>query len=95
MSDEVMSDEAQQLCAYLRDRDRCGQGGVEKLVVNRRNDRRVRATVRKSWTADGQSKHSDSEHTLPAGGEEYVGCTASAAGPPVYFSYEVVGCEVL
>jgi len=84
-------------CARIGYEDRCGfaGSGYEAFVINERNDRRVRATVRVSWRRGIDSGEYDQEHTLPAGGKKFLGCTRSNNIPVTDYSFRVVGCEVL
>lgn len=97
---ELLSDEDASLtilCARIRYGDRCGfaSTGRKAFVVNARNDRRVRATVRVKWRQGINNGQYDRVHLIPAGSEKYLGCTRSNNIPVREYSYGVVGCEVL
>ena len=99
--DEALSEkpelEAKSLCAYVSFGGRCGfaRGGREAYVQNRRPDRRVRATVKVRWRQGIDNGSYQSTKTIAAGGRCYLGCTQSSHINVTYYTYEVVGCEVL
>ncbi|MEP7338567.1 MAG: hypothetical protein ABI977_12585 [Acidobacteriota bacterium] len=86
------------LCARIRYGNRCGfaDTGMQAFVVNGRNDKSVRVTVRVSSTGgrfpDGQANQI---YTLAAGQEVLLGCTRGLNIPVTDYSFEVIGCEIL
>lgn len=92
-SDEALT----RSCARIRYGSSCGfaKSGRIAYVVNARNDRRVRATVRVRWRQGINNGQYDRVHVIPAGSEKQLGCTRSGSIPVADYSFSVVGCEVL
>jgi hypothetical protein len=84
-------------CARIRHGSSCGfaNSGRIAYVVNARNDRRVRATVRVRWRQGINNGQYDRVHVIPAGSEKRLGCTRSGSIPVADYSFSVVGCEIL
>lgn len=85
------------LCARITLGDSCGFAnfGKEAYVVNARNDRQVRATVRVKWKEGINQGEFDRVFIIPSGSRRFVGCTRSSNVPVRESDYTVVGCEVL
>jgi proline racemase len=79
--------------AQIESRSPCGTG-LKMWVENRRNDKRVRVTIRKSWTGNSPGSN-QSVVTLPAGGERELGCTQTIPPSIVGYSWSIRGCETL
>jgi hypothetical protein len=89
--------EARALCARIRYGKSCGfaASGTEAFVVNARNDKSVRATVRVNWRQGIDQGQYDRVFTIPPGSEAVLGCTRSGNIPVTEYTFQVVGCEVL
>ncbi|EHW0695536.1 hypothetical protein K1B30_003875 [Vibrio parahaemolyticus] len=84
-------------CARVRYGSSCGfaNSGQSVYVVNARNDKRIQATIRVSWSNGIDNGQYDRVHVIPAGSEKRLGCTRSSHIPVTDYRYSVVGCEVL
>ncbi len=84
-------------CARLRYGSGCGfaNSGRRVFVVNARNDRRTRVTVRVTWRNGINRGQFERVYILPAGSQRLLGCTRSGRIPVTDFSFRIVGCELL
>jgi hypothetical protein len=84
-------------CARIRYGLPCGFATSGKIayVVNARNNKRVRATVRVKWRQSINNGQHDRVLVIPAGSEKQLGCTRSDNIPVVDYNFSVVGCEIL
>lgn len=88
---------AARLAAYISYDGRCGfaNAGASTYVVNRRQDRRVRATIRVYWSGGVNNGQRDDVTTIPAGSRVYLGCTRGGGIGNADYRYAVVGTELL
>ena len=78
--------------------DKCNEvpPGCRMYVVNERNDKRVRATVRVDWNTGVNHGQNQQVVEVPAGGKVQVGCSKSSIGTTTTeYRFTLVGCEVL
>lgn len=98
-AEESLGEEALSLrmCARISYGGNCGfaKSGRTAYVVNARNSRRVRATVRVRWRQGIGSGQYQRVYTLAAGGRRRLGCTRGSTVPVASYEYSVIGCEEL
>jgi hypothetical protein len=84
---------AQQARLVNRDGQGCAPGGQRVFAVSNNSSKALTVTIKVLNTIGGKTTPTQQVVYLPAGGEQFVGCTIDGPGPYAYRKYQIVGIQ--
>jgi hypothetical protein len=84
---------AQKATIDLRSQQGCAPGGQLAFAVSHVPNKQLTVTIKITTIISGTTTTAQKVVYLPAGGEEFVGCTIDGPGPYAYRRYTIVGIQ--